>query len=639
MNPLLKYQLHTIGFDGKLDELQAVALLDAVNKSYDKADEDRMFWEKMLNASSKGTRQLYKDYKDDSLNKLLLTEKKYQKLLMNLQPYYFFYTKNHEGRLEAVSESVVGMLGFSAEEFIRRYGKLFMYGLRSDLETRLLISEYGYNMPYEMTVRDKKGEERIIEITEFPIFNELNELMEVEGIVRDVTEHYKVNHKISNMLYYDALTGISNRLHLEVLMEKLLLDNYRKQKHFAVLFLDLDHFKHINDTLGHDVGDSLLQQIAESIKKSLRSSDIFARIGGDEFVIVLKDIEDVDLTVKLHDLLDLIRQPWIVKEYELSVSVSIGVALYPEDGRTIVDLMKNADIAMYKSKSIGRDNFTFFEEHFNTYVHTEMNLLQDMSEAIENEEFLFHYQPKVLLSTNEMVAAEALIRWEHPKMGLIYPDKFIDLAENTGLILKLGRWVVKEACRSIAWFNEVHPNKKLKLSINISIRQFQHEDMYDILKNAIEKYGIDASQLSIEITESIMMENNKEMAYKLNKIKSLNVGISLDDFGTGYSTLSYLDKLSIDELKIDKAFIDAIPEDGDKNILLDTIIAMGKTLNMTVVAEGVEYEYQRKYLEKKQCDIYQGYLFAKPVTRQECLLLLTNIKKKSESFSPFPLGA
>jgi len=619
MNPLLKYQLYSIGYNGKLDELQTITFLDAVNKAYNKADEDRTFWEKMLNASSKGKKKNYQFFKDEYLNQLALTEKKYQNLLLNLQPYYFFYTKNSEGELTDISDAITGMLGFTAEEFIEKYGKEFMYGLRCDLETKLLISEYGYNIPYEMGIKDKKGVLRQIEITEFPIFDDDHHLVEIEGVVRDITEHYQVQNKISNMLYYDALTGVSNRLHLEVLMEKLLLDNYRRKSHFAVLFLDLDHFKHINDTLGHDVGDTLLQRIAECIKGSLHKNDIFARIGGDEFVIVLKDVENVDLTVKLHELMDLIRQPWIVKEYELKVSVSIGVALYPEDGKTIVDLMKNADIAMYKSKAIGRDNFTFFEEHFNSYVHTEMNLLQDMSDAIENEEFLFHYQPKVLLANNEMIAAEALIRWDHPTMGLIYPDRFIDLAENTGLILKLGRWVVTEACRSIAWFNELNPNKRFNLSINISIRQFQHEDMYTVLKEAIDKYRIDASQLSIEITESIMMENNKEMAHKLNRIKSLNVGISLDDFGTGYSTLSYLDKLSIDELKIDKAFIDAIPKDGKKNILLDTIIAMGKTLDMTVVAEGVEYEYQRQYLEEKECDIYQGYLFSKPVSKHECI--------------------
>ncbi len=620
MNPLLKYQLHTIGFDGKLDELQAVALLDAVNKAYNKADEDRIFWEKMLNASSKGTtKPTQKHYPDHALTRLSKINKRYEKLFPNKKPYYFFYTKDADGKMLSVSASVMGMLGFSGDEFIRQHGLLLTQGLYCDIDTKMLLPKYGYNMPYEISVFTHKGEERTLELTEYPCFNDSDEFIGVEGIVRDITEHNKVNHKISNMLYHDALTGISNRLHLEVLMEKLLLDNYHKRNRFAVLFLDLDHFKHINDTLGHDVGDILLQRIAGSIQRMLEDNDIFARIGGDEFVIVMKNIDEIDLTVKLHELMDLIRQPWEVNDYELNVSVSIGVALYPEDGKTIVDLMKNADIAMYKSKSIGRNSFTFFEEHFNTYVHTEMNLIQDMSSAIDNGEFLFHFQPKVSLEGNKMVAAEALLRWQHPKLGLIYPDKFIDLAESTGLILKLGRWVIDEACRSIAWFNEINPQKQLRLSINISIRQFQHEDMYEIIKTSIEKYGIDARQLSIEITESIMMENNKEMAHKLNKIKSLNVGISLDDFGTGYSTLSYLDKLSIDELKIDKAFIDAIPEDGNKNILLDTIIAMGKTLNMTVVAEGVEHEYQRKYLEDKKCDIYQGYLFAKPVALLEYL--------------------
>jgi diguanylate cyclase (GGDEF)-like protein/PAS domain S-box-containing protein len=521
--------------------------------------------------------------------------------------------------LTSVSESVMSMLGYTAKEFIEHYGNDFMYGLRCDLESKLLISEYGYNIPYEMSVIDKRGEIRYIEITEFPIFDDQKVLLEIEGIVRDVTEQYNVKNKMSNMLYYDTLTGISNRLHLEVLMEKLLLDNYRSKEPFAVLFLDLDHFKHINDTLGHDVGDTLLQRIASSINESLSPHDIFARIGGDEFVIVLKNIEEIDLTVKLHDLMDKIRQPWHIKGYELNVSVSIGVALYPEDGNSIVDLMKNADIAMYRSKAIGRDNFTFYEEHFNTHIHTEMHLLQDMSDAIDKGEFFFQYQPKVHLSNNEVVSVEALIRWKHPTMGLIYPDRFIDLAENTGLILKLGRWVIDEACSSIAWFNQTVANKKFHLSINISIRQFQHENMYKILKKAIEKYKIDASQLSIEITESIMKENHDEMAQQLNKIKSLDIGISLDDFGTGYSTLSYLDKLSIDELKIDKAFIQQIPKNGDKNILVDTIITMGKNLNMTVVAEGVEYEYQREYLKEKECDIYQGYLFSKPVSRQECM--------------------
>jgi len=619
MNPLLKYQLRCVDFDGKLDELQTVTFLDMVNKTYDKADEEREMWEKVFSATSRGRQALYKRVREHSTDQLAFTENKYRRLLLSLEPYYFFYTKDDEGKFIYVSESVKGMLGFTEHEFIERYRDHFMYGLRCDLETGILISEYGYNTPYEVEILDSDGVTRHIEITEVPIFNDEGALVEIEGIVRDVTDQYKMQHKISNMLYYDALTGISNRLHLEVLMEKLLLETYRRKSRFAVLFIDLDYFKHINDTLGHDVGDSLLQTIAETVGKTLETGDIFARIGGDEFVIVLRDLNDEELVMRLQRIMDLISQPWKVNEYALQISASIGVARYPEDGKSIVDLMKNADIAMYRAKASGRNTFTFFEETFNQTIHMEMNLIQDMSSAIDKGEFLFHFQPKVRLSNNEVIAAEALIRWMHPELGLIYPNKFIDLAENTGLILKLGRWVIEEACRSIAWFNLLNAHKKLNLSINISIRQFQHEDLYQVLKDAIEKYHVDASQLSIEITESIMMENNLDMIHKLNQIKSLNVGISLDDFGTGYSTLSYLDKLSVDELKIDKAFIDAIPKDGHANILLDTIIAMGKTLNMTVVAEGVEHEYQRAYLEKKECDIYQGFLFSKPVSKQECI--------------------
>jgi diguanylate cyclase (GGDEF)-like protein/PAS domain S-box-containing protein len=618
MNALLRYQLFSIGYDGKLSELQEIALFDKVSKTYDKMEQNQEYLEKLVSGINKRKEKGYEHFKESYLHKLKLVEKKYHDLVMKLQPYYFFYTRNSDGRLVSISESIVGMLGYTPKEFINYYGDEFMYGLRCDLESRLLVSEYGYNRPYEMMVTDKDGETRYIEIIEFPVSDDKHMIDEIEGIVRDVTEHYNVKNKMSNMLYYDTLTGISNRLHLEVLMEKLLLDNYQTKEPFAVLFLDLDHFKHINDTLGHDVGDTLLQKITISIKESLSPHDIFARIGGDEFVILLRDIEEIDLTVKIHDLMDRIRQPWRVKGYELNVSVSIGVALYPEDGTTIIDLMKNADIAMYKSKAIGRDSFTFYEESFNTHIHDEMHLLQDMSDAIDSGEFFLLYQPKVHLANNEVISAEALIRWEHPTMGLIYPDRFIELAENTGLILKLGRWVIDEACRTIAWFNASVANKKFHLSINISIRQFQHEDMYTLLKEAVMKHGIDASQLSIEITESIMKENNQEISQQLNRIKSLNIGISLDDFGTGYSTLAYLDKLSIDELKIDKAFIHDIPENGEKSILVDTIITMGKTLDMTIVAEGVEYEYQREYLAKKSCDLYQGFLFSKPVSRSEC---------------------
>jgi diguanylate cyclase (GGDEF)-like protein/PAS domain S-box-containing protein len=621
MNKLLEYQLTSIGYNGSLDESQTVSLFTMVNETYNKADENRSYQRDMLDIAKMKVQQLSSCLASDNSNKISQTEERYNRLLLNLQPYYFFYAKSKEGRFTSVSDSVSKMLGFTAQEFMDKYSDYFTYGLKSDIETKMLISEYGYNVPYELSLDNKQGVLCHLEVTEFLIYNKANEILGIEGIVRDITEHTVSKNRISNMLYRDTLTGISNRLHLEILMERLLFDTYTKDHRFAMLFLDLDHFKHINDTLGHDIGDLLLQQIAHNISSVVRPNDIFARIGGDEFVIIFRDVDKTELLHILEQLMLLIHQPWMINEYELSVTASIGVVRYPEDGTSTIDLMKSADIAMYKSKSRGRNNFTFYDKEYDQSIHTEMELVQDMSMAIDNSEFTLHYQPKVLVNSNKVVAAEALIRWKHPKFGYIMPDKFIPLAENTGLILRLGRWIIKEACQSIAEFNRSNATKKLNLSINISIRQFQHENIYEILKENIERYAIDGSQVSIEITESIMMENHEQMVKKLNEIKTLNVGISLDDFGTGYSTLSYLNKLSIDELKIDKAFVDVIPKDyqsnTNKSIVLDTIIAMGKTLNMSVVAEGVEHEYQRQYLEDKGCDIYQGYLFSKALPREE----------------------
>ncbi len=620
MNALLEYQLKSIGYDGSLDESQILALFNQVNEAYKKSDENSSYHRKMLDMAKMRVQELSLRLNSENHNNISQAEKKYNRLLLNLQPFYFFYAKSKEGRFTSVSDSISSMLGFTAQEFIDKYSDHFTHGLKSDIETKMLVSEYGFNVPYEISLKNNQGILCHLEVTEFLIFNDKNEILGIEGIVRDITEQTATKNRISSMLYRDTLTGISNRLHLEILMEQLIIDNYAKDNTFAMLFLDLDHFKHINDTLGHDIGDILLQKVADNISGIISPRDIFARIGGDEFVIIFKDIDKTVLIETIEYLIKLIHQPIMVHEYELSVTASIGVVRYPEDGTSTVDLMKSADIAMYKSKSRGRNNVTFYEKGYDKSIYTEMGLVQDMSTALKNNEFILHYQPKVSVKSNIVVAAEALIRWKHPTFGYITPDTFIPLAENTGLILKLGRWIIQEACQSIAAFNLSNPFKKLSLSINISIRQFQHENMYEILKENIERFGIEGNQISLEITESIMMENHEQMAGKLDKIKSLNVGISLDDFGTGYSTLSYLNRLSIDELKIDKAFVDAIPKVGSsehESIVLDTIIAMGKTLNMSVVAEGVEHEYQRQYLEDKGCDIYQGFLFSKALPKEE----------------------
>lgn len=621
MNKFLEYQLKSIGYNGTLTESQILAFVQQVDLEYNKINADRADHREMLNIAKNKIQKLYAQLDSERRNHVIQAEKKYNRLLENLQPNYFFYARSNEGHFTSVSDSVRKMLGFTPEEFIAKYNNRFMYGLRSDLETKQLVSEYGYNVPCELNIYAKDGQLFYLEVTEYLIYDENNEIEGIEGIVRNITEHITSKNRVSNMLYMDRLTGISNRLHLEVLMERLIVDNHRKNNTFAMLFLDLDHFKHINDTLGHDIGDLLLQTVASVISDSIRTSDIFARIGGDEFVIIMKDIDREELVMELDELMLLIQEPWSINQYHLNVSASFGVVRYPEDGRSTVELMKSADIAMYQSKKKGRNNYTFFNKEQNFIINNEMGLIQDMSVALERNEFSLYFQPKVSVLTNEVVSAEALIRWNHPLKGYIGPGLFIPLAENTGFIIKLGRWVVEEACKSIVWFNECNSNKKLNLSINISIRQFQHECIYTLLKKNIEKYNICAEQLSIEITESIMMDNPEKTAQKLNKIKTLGVNISLDDFGTGYSTLSYLNQLSIDELKIDKAFVDDILIDDNKSIVLDTIIAMGKTLNMSVVAEGVEHEYQREYLKEKGCDIYQGFLFSKALPKQEYMQL------------------
>jgi len=419
---------------------------------------------------------------------------------------------------------------------------------------------------------------------------------------------------------HDALTGISNRLNLEEQLKVITADSKRHNKQFAVLFLDLDYFKSVNDTLGHDIGDELLIEVSKRISKNIRENDIFARIGGDEFVVVQSDVKKESLIVYIEKLINIIRQPWVLKEHELHISTSIGISIYPQDGEDALTLMKHADIAMYRVKELGRDDFAFYTQRLNAKVHEDMLLQQGMSSALQKKEFELYYQPKIESPSNLIIGAEALIRWNHKDLGLIFPDEFIGIAEQSGFISMLGKFVIEEGCRSIARMNKLLPNNNIHLSVNLSIRQIQRDDIYSIVKNALEKTGVEAVQLSLEITESVIEKNSTLLVKQLEKIKSLGIRICLDDFGTGYSSLSYLSTLPIDTLKIDKLFVDEISK--DENILVDTIISMAKSLNMGVIAEGVEHEYQKEYLYKQGCSLYQGFLFSEAIPEREYFNML-----------------
>jgi len=418
---------------------------------------------------------------------------------------------------------------------------------------------------------------------------------------------------------HDTLTGISNRFALENELHRLISRYRRKGKKFALLFLDLDHFKKINDSYGHDFGDKLLQEVVARISPKLRAEDIFARIAGDEFVIVFTDIHEESLSVMIEKILTLFREPWHIENHRLRISTSIGVALFPKDGSDEVELMKNADIAMYKAKEMGRDKFSFFTDELNAKVMLNIKLEEDMFDALRNGEFELYYQPKVDIRDNSIIGAEALIRWNHPEYGVLTPDKFIHLAEGNGFIIQLGEWVIREGCRALKRISSKYDIEHI--SVNVSLKQLQSSELYDVIASALDCVG--KSRLILEITESIMADDVDFAIHMLKKIQKLGVKISMDDFGTGYSSLSYLHKLPIDTIKIDKLFVDEIPEVKKSNrILIDTVIAMAKTLKMSLIAEGVEHEYQKEYLKKRKCYFYQGYLFSKPVPEEEYIRLL-----------------
>ncbi len=627
MHTLLKRQLKKIGYSGGvLSEEHTKRLLNVVDQAYNESDEDRVLLENTLLISSKEMQGLYKQLKKTSESELAKSEAKYRHLIENLQYHYFFYTRNTENIFTYLSDSVSSILGYTKDEFLTHY-TIYL----SDETFNLKVEEYSHKslnnrnrLPYVIGMNHKNGSMHYLEITEFPVFDSLGNVEFIEGMARDVTLQYEIQEKISYLARHDTLTGIPNRLYLDEQLQALLSYSKRHQTKFAMLFLDLDHFKQINDTLGHDVGDTLLQEVSKRIASHIRKEDIFARIGGDEFVIVLTDINEVDIVVSIHKIMDMMRQIWNVGNVELNVATSLGVALYPRDGTTVVELMKNADIAMYQAKELGRDNFAFFTPSLNERVHEEMNLEQDMADALRKNQFELYFQPIVRLDNNTIVGAEALVRWNHPTKGLIYPDKFITLAENTGFILKLGVWIIEEGCRAIARFNALN-GENLKLTVNVSTRQFQHGNLYNTIKTAIKNAGIKADQFCIEITESVMFHNNEKIIKKLTDIKSLGVDIAMDDFGTGYSSLSYLHRLDIDTIKIDKSFVDEITTEDGRSILIDTIIAMGKSLNKSVVAEGVEYECQRKYLLEQGCQLYQGYLFSKPINESGYCTMLAQI--------------
>ena len=442
-------------------------------------------------------------------------------------------------------------------------------------------------------------------------------LQELEAIRYSMVQTFQRLENEKKELYAmartDSLSGLANRNSLNEYLERLIADSKRENKEFAVLFLDLDHFKTVNDSLGHNIGDELLKNIASMIDEVIRSSDFVARIGGDEFVVVLHKYSSLlELTNIIERIQQQLSKQLIIQTNPVYVSSSIGIAFFPKDGDNIVSLMQHADIAMYEAKQKGRARYHFFTEELNKRVQETILLDKSMREALANNEYQLFYQPKIDIKSGDIIGAEALIRWIDPKRGIIAPDLFIPLAEENGFIIELGEWVVNEAVHQYSLW-KMAGLKNFTIAINISTKQLLNVDFAHDFITILEQNDLSASDIDIEITEYMFLEQNQNNADILKVLHDNGIKISLDDFGTGYSSLSYLKKFPIDYLKIDKSFMDDYATQ-EGAIFIETIVKMGQTLNMKVIAEGVETREQLEYLDSVGCDYYQGYYFSKPLS-------------------------
>jgi diguanylate cyclase (GGDEF)-like protein len=449
----------------------------------------------------------------------------------------------------------------------------------------------------------------------------------VRGIVlnsRDVSERKALEAQLTHQAFHDPLTGLANRvLFLDRVGHALTLGR-RQQQSLAVLFLDLDDFKVVNDSLGHAAGDRLLSAIAGRLLTCVRDSDTVARIGGDEFAILVEDAtDDHGATMVAERIAAALQRPILVQSQEVFMSASIGIATATEE-TAAADLLRNADMAMYVAKSQGKGRFERFEPRMYAAARERLELQADLRQALERgDQFTIHYQPIVWLRTGEVTGVEALVRWMHPTRGLLLPLQFIPVAEETGLIAPLGAWVVREACRQVQEWQRGRPaGSPLTLTVNISGYQLQSDGVVDDIRGALAESGLDPSHLVLEITESVLMQHSDTMLERLRALKAIGVRLAIDDFGTGYSSLGYLQRFPIDILKIDKAFVDDVQSSGTESALVRAIIALGDTLRIQTIAEGIELQRQLAGLQAMGCELGQGFFLARPVTGAQIDALL-----------------
>ena len=567
-------------------------------------------------------------------NQLENSEKMYRYLVDSSPD--IIYTLNHEGRFTFVNDRAYQLLGFTRDELIGKHYSILVHD--EDLErARYVFNERrvderaSRNVELRLKCRGATGKlsnsgDRTFNNTLMTIsLNSIGmhvpdqEVKKLEffgtyGVARDITDRKRAEEVISYQAYHDILTDLPNRILFKDRLGLAVIQAKRKQTELAVMFIDLDRFKLVNDTLGHVKGDELLQQVAVRLKECLRKGDTLARQGGDEFTIVLPELRDRDDARMVADkFLECLHKPFDLDGHEVHISASIGIAIYPGDGESIDELLRHADIAMYQVKALGKNGHSFYHDSMLDVSHQKIALEQALRRALEHNELEMYYQPQIDAITGRIVGAEALMRWNHPTRGLLSAGEFLPFAEENGLMLPISDWMIGALCRDMLQWN-LASGQAVRLSLNLSPQYLDRGDFFEKMRGALVRYGISPGQIEVEITENICIRNPQYAIEQLNKLCQLGVSVAIDDFGTGYSSLSYLHRFPIHTMKIDQSFVKEIHDENGHYPVILAIISIARGLGLHLIAEGVETEVQANYLKANGCETMQGYLYYRPIS-------------------------
>lgn len=619
MHSLLRRQLRRyLGSEEPPPEL--APLLAAIDGAYSGSDSDREMVERSLDLASAELLER---------NALLQQSEEYFRSLIEKGKDVILVLEA-SGSVQYASPSITAVMGYSLDSFIGVNALSLIHpdDVQSVVESfQRAVAGTNEDRTLEFRGRHADGTWRVLESRSQIRADRLGVWSMVVNF-RDISERKSAEERIRFMAYHDALTGLPNRDLLRDRMEQALSQARRTEEHVAVIYLDLDRLKNVNDSIGHAGGDNVLLEVASRLSEVTRDGDTLARVGGDEFVILIPRLEQARDSIEVaNHILEALRRPVILDGEEFRTTASIGISIFPEDAHDVETLIRNADIAMYRAKEKGRDGLQLYAASMNATVVERVALERELMRAIENHEFVLYYQPVVEASSYKIIGAEALIRWRHPQRGLVPPDSFIPVAEESGLILPIGAWVLETACKQGARWEQLLPG--FRVAVNVSARQLREAGFVASVRDVIWKTGISPNALELEVTETAAMESPERIGQALRVLKDIGVRPVMDDFGTGYSSLSHLKRLPVVKLKIDKSFTDGITTDTNDAAIASATIAMAHSLNLTVTAEGVETSEQAEFYRVRECDEMQGYLFAKPGSAEEITRMLSDSGARS----------